>query len=1636
MRILGVIVFVVFLFFGGNAQLIDGVPGCRTTKLELVFLVDGSSSVSREDFLLVKQWVHNMTLNFDISRDTTRVAVVQYSSYPRTEFDLDTYSSAVGVLRGIDLIQYMSGNTQTGLALRYAIESVFSRAREDSAKVAIVLSDGRSQDQVNEAATSLRSSGIATFAVGIGDEMSHERMEELRQISVAAAEDQSSVFMAKDFRSIGQLQERLVSAVCEQTVQECPTSKHDLAFVIDASSTIGYNDFMKVKAWIKKIVKAFDVGPEETRVAVVQYSTSVQEEFNFGHLLSKQQVLDAIDNMDYIMGDTHTGAALTYMLDEIYSSANGDRPDVPDLAIVMTDGKAQEPDLVVEAANRVHEAGVTVYTVGVADYSLEEIKVIASDPDKNYVIEALNFDIIELKRRGLIKSICTDAEQTCPAATAELVFLIDGSTSIGFDNFEKLKRWLKSIVDAFQVGPHYTRVAVVQFTNRPVLEFGLNDHSTTQATLQAIQRIRYRRGSTSTGRAIEFVMNEVFTHSRENVPKILIALTDGQSQDDVTQATASAAEAGVHTLVFGIGNTRPGQLRQLVSKEDHVFQAAGFDVIQKMQSKLVSLICVKAEPECSSQEIDLHFMVDGSGSIGNENFRKVKAWIKNVVRSFDVGKYTTRVALTQYTSTINTEFDFKKFSTKREIDYAIDQMEFAGGATLTAQALVHIRENGFTEESGARPGAPKVLVVISDGRSADNIETPARKLHESGVYVFAIGVGNTWRSALEIIGSEPVVTHVQEGASYDAINNFRRDLVRNICRETKPECAETEMDLIFLIDGSNSIGPREFETTKEWIGSFVREFEIGEYNTKIGVVQYSSRVRSEIDIGDYDSKADLLAAISSIEFAAGNTNTGSALEYVRTVGFSGRHGARNGVPKVLIVLTDGNAQDGVLDAASKLHRDGVAVYAIGVGRPNMGQLNAVTSEPITSPNIYHVRNFDAIQTIQSGLLRRVCNKVVPDCARTATDLMFLVDGSTSVGHESWGIIKSFMQNMTQKFQIGPDAVRVGMIQYSTRPKTNIAIGQYNDKESLQEAFGQVEWQLGDTYTARALRYVSKSYARATTRENLHATKLLIIITDGQPQDRNEVKQAVRNLHSEGWRIFAIGVGQSDISELGILASNPDSDHVFYANNFNSTRIFQGRLSRLICGDPSFESKPNRNENQNSQNPSRTPDSSTNRNRNSRIPSGIPGSNSNRNQNGPNQSRNNQNQRTNAGISHTNTGSTRNGGNNIGDRTRLANVQNSLSTLLSSGQQSNQPNAPAPLIARPDGHNRISLRSPKIRRNNRRSDSNLFIPSLGPVAATLRTPPGVIVTGSASTCPSMRRDGKKSNGVDVLDGMGLSRIPSSSRRSRRRHGTHSTAQVVRIRKGQVPPKPMQSLLPNGLPLEFSLIAIFRMHGRTIKDTWSLLHVADSTHNIMFSLSFNGINRSLFVSRYSFASRTRLQTVALSGPLVASLFDRSFHKLELLVEQNKITVMIDCQQAPTAMRFNSTMPNLEDTKISILGSGKTTSTVDVQDLTLKCGDNDAEECCEMDGLKCSRVQANRISTRDTCGCLPERKSAEVRAAEEAEITRLATKIANQIVEAKINNLMVLLDINPGAIGRGGGDAMVQLSRRAASTPAPGA
>ena len=54
----------------------------------------------------------------------------------------------------------------------------------------------------------------------------------------------------------------------------CQT-KLDLAFVIDGSGSVGYKNFLKVKKFLKDIVEFYNVGFDQTRVALITYSYRV-----------------------------------------------------------------------------------------------------------------------------------------------------------------------------------------------------------------------------------------------------------------------------------------------------------------------------------------------------------------------------------------------------------------------------------------------------------------------------------------------------------------------------------------------------------------------------------------------------------------------------------------------------------------------------------------------------------------------------------------------------------------------------------------------------------------------------------------------------------------------------------------------------------------------------------------------------------------------------------------------------------------------------------------------------------------------------------------------------------------------------------------------------------------------------------------------------------------------------------------------------------------------------------------------------------------------------------------------------------------------------------------------------------------
>ncbi|KAK2520989.1 Col22a1 [Columba guinea] len=191
------------------------LAGCKNVHYDLVFILDASSSVGKEDFEKVRQWVSNLVETFEIGPDKTRVGVVRYSDRPTTEFDLGKYKTREEIKEAARKIKYYGGNTNTGDALRYINTYSFSKeaggrlSDRTVKKVAILLTDGRSQDYVLDPATVAHRAGIRIFAVGVGEALKEELDE------IASEPKSAHVFHVSDYNAIDKIRGKLRRRLCE-----------------------------------------------------------------------------------------------------------------------------------------------------------------------------------------------------------------------------------------------------------------------------------------------------------------------------------------------------------------------------------------------------------------------------------------------------------------------------------------------------------------------------------------------------------------------------------------------------------------------------------------------------------------------------------------------------------------------------------------------------------------------------------------------------------------------------------------------------------------------------------------------------------------------------------------------------------------------------------------------------------------------------------------------------------------------------------------------------------------------------------------------------------------------------------------------------------------------------------------------------------------------------------------------------------------------------------------------------------------------------------------------------------------------------------------------------------------------------
>ena len=146
--------------------------------------------------------------------------------------------------------------------------------------------------------------------------------------------------------------------------------------------------------------------------------------------------------------------------------------------------------------------------------------------------------------------------------------------------------------------------------------------------------------------------------------------------------------------------------------------------------------------KCSKQA-DLAFVVDTSGSISNENFRKQKDFVKALASAFDPSATKHQLGLISYSTNAQIEFSFKDSADLVKFKNVVDRMTHKKGRTRLDKALKLASSQLFTDNGGVNSGKQKTMVILTDGRqSQDPGSIPLKDAVQQGVRIYVVAVSS------------------------------------------------------------------------------------------------------------------------------------------------------------------------------------------------------------------------------------------------------------------------------------------------------------------------------------------------------------------------------------------------------------------------------------------------------------------------------------------------------------------------------------------------------------------------------------------------------------------------------------------------------------------------------------------------------------------------------------------------------------------------------------------------------------------------------------------------------------------------------------------------------------------------------
>jgi len=196
-------------------------------------------------------------------------------------------------------------------------------------------------------------------------------------------------------------------------------------------------------------------------------------------------------------------------------------------------------------------------------------------------------------------------------------------------------------------------------------------------------------------------------------------------------------------------------------------------------------------------------------------------------------------------------------------------------------------------------------------------------------------------------------------------------------------CKDSPIELGIVLDSSRSILKDDYETGIKFLQHFLGEFDIGrgENQVRVSIIPFGDDIykQDSFNLDSFKTKQEVIDAVGRLPHRNGGyTSTGEGIEYMATNQLDKAH-TREGVPRVGVVLTDGNSQKWYLTNSTSVaaRKDGIIMVAIGVGPEQKIKDEELMNIAGDRKRVIRVNSFDELETIKSQLVKTTCIKVPP-----------------------------------------------------------------------------------------------------------------------------------------------------------------------------------------------------------------------------------------------------------------------------------------------------------------------------------------------------------------------------------------------------------------------------------------------------------------------------------------------------------------------------------------------------------------------------------------------------------------------------------------------------------------------------------